>query len=623
MANVNRIGVNLGWQVYYGESNFMQNMFDDPGFEPGEEGHLGFVSSPSSSGFSDSADYQHVTGFWNGASVSVRTGVSAGKAFTVGNYTAGGTYTCSPSCPTLNSGDVFAEVQVQTTSTLWPTTPWGASDSNESVVSAVPGPGVFDGRSSLAINVADGANHNIHYNWDNGGSVGGVCSDNVTLCTVANAATDCASPLNGTCTTAPEGGPWHPVVGAFKISFNALVTPISTGTPTINVSLTRSGGVNTSNSFALVNDGAWHQYSYNFTGTDTASSKGYLNFTLTANNGAAQTGATIYVDDAYLGRNESSPTGFRDEMVNTLQAMGVGSTRYMVPWVLDQDEIGYDGRGDCAPGATTVGGCDYLKGPSGNETGNTGWVYSAGDVAALADAVNAVPWYTIPNTFSDADLVTFTNKVCSAISAYGLSAVYVEQGNEDWNGVVGSVKLGGSQGEAYGALAGRNLSVMSKEAASECPSNAAKIHYIIGNQVCNDGVIVAGLKGASSAGFAVPNTSQYGTDDAPYMPESSSLLSEVGALLAQASSYAGYFMALPQTYFGSNGCVINQDMTAIGNRFMALYEMGPNGYGGAASNRAKVLESSWVSLCRLDGRGMDTGNSRANSDSEHVHSGTN
>ena len=36
MTNVNRIGVNLGNQSQYAESDFMQNMLDNPGFEPGQ-----------------------------------------------------------------------------------------------------------------------------------------------------------------------------------------------------------------------------------------------------------------------------------------------------------------------------------------------------------------------------------------------------------------------------------------------------------------------------------------------------------------------------------------------------------------------------------------------------------
>ena len=34
------MGVNLGLQDFNGAANFMQNMFDNPGFEPSTDGHL-------------------------------------------------------------------------------------------------------------------------------------------------------------------------------------------------------------------------------------------------------------------------------------------------------------------------------------------------------------------------------------------------------------------------------------------------------------------------------------------------------------------------------------------------------------------------------------------------------
>jgi hypothetical protein len=109
---------------------------------------------------------------------------------------------------------------------------------------------------------------------------------------------ECGS--GNTCLTPPYTGPWYPVVGAFEISFYALGD--NTSTPTVEVQLQRAGGTNVSRTFALTNDGAWHQYSFSFTGGDTsASAQNLLMFTMTASNSSAQTGATIYVDDAHWG----------------------------------------------------------------------------------------------------------------------------------------------------------------------------------------------------------------------------------------------------------------------------------------------------------------------------------
>jgi len=48
--------------------------------------------------------------------------------------------------------------------------------------------------------------------------------------------------------------------------------------------------------------------------------------------------------------------------------------------------------------------------------------------------VGAVPWITISNGFSDADLKTFIDNACNAFSTYN-SLIWIEQGNENWNAV--------------------------------------------------------------------------------------------------------------------------------------------------------------------------------------------
>ena len=79
-----RMGVNLGSQGIGGPGNFMQNMLDDPGFEPPTDGHLIKVGSgATTSTFSDTTDSGAPTGYWIGAKASVRTGAAAGGQFTI------------------------------------------------------------------------------------------------------------------------------------------------------------------------------------------------------------------------------------------------------------------------------------------------------------------------------------------------------------------------------------------------------------------------------------------------------------------------------------------------------------------------------------------------------------
>ena len=103
---------------------------------------------------------------------------------------------------------------------------WAANDAESALTTAE----AFDGQGSLAINVSGGASHAVHYGWDYGATTGGVCADDdVTACTIANESIDCGG--SNTCLTAPQAGPWHPVVGAFEISFYALGCSTSTGSP--------------------------------------------------------------------------------------------------------------------------------------------------------------------------------------------------------------------------------------------------------------------------------------------------------------------------------------------------------------------------------------------------------
>jgi hypothetical protein len=102
---VSALNIGSFGQTWYGDADLLQNMFDDPGFELGQEGHMAEVGSTyGSTRFVDSNDQGEATGFSNGATASVRVGSSAGDTFTISGFKAGGNYKCSPSCPALSQG---------------------------------------------------------------------------------------------------------------------------------------------------------------------------------------------------------------------------------------------------------------------------------------------------------------------------------------------------------------------------------------------------------------------------------------------------------------------------------------------------------------------------------------
>jgi len=608
VAGVYRIGVNTGQSDNnFGPGAFTANMFDNPGFEPPSVGHLIIVASgATNSSFSDISDDcsdQNIN--WVGAKASVRTGTAAGDQFTISSYSCGGSYTfgsCqSPggatiSCPTLAQGTAVAEVITNTTvlggmTGSGPSGSWWAQDSNCTYTAGQ----AFDGTSAMSCDVSDGRSHAVKYIWDNAIPVnpgtGGVCSnDNVTPCTGNNQAADCGA--GNTCLLAPEAGPWHPVKGGFEIAFYAKALNTSTGTPQVSVSLVRIGGVNMSHTFTLTNDGNWHQYSYNFTGGDTGWTGGQnaqeLDFSWTITNGSAEPGANIYIDDAYLGKQAASSTGLRSEFITTMQALNPGSIRLMGGGTMSANRIGLEGQAGCKPGQgaapDTPGTCDFQHGAvSGTNIGQGQWIYSSADLYPLANQVSAVPWFSISNMFSDADLKTFIDNVCSALNTYpNIPAVYIEQSNEEWNSgsPSRSMRYGSGNLASYGAETGRNFSIMSAEASTQCPSLTNKLFYVIGDQLCNAAAVGTAMQGAANAGYPIPNTSQYGTDGAPYL--GGGLADYSGDLVSQAEQYAGFMFGQVPTYFGpkGTGCINNggaADWAFIGsNNFIALYENGPN-----------------------------------------------
>jgi hypothetical protein len=627
VGGVYRIGVNTGESDNnFGPGAFTANMFDNPGFEPPSLGHLIIVASGATGGsFTDISDDAFENNInWVGAKASVRTGASAGDQFTVTGYSAGGQYSfgsCqnasggSIACPTLEQGAAVAEVKTDTTflggmNGSGPTGSWWAQDGNCGYSTAQ----AFDGSSAMSCDVSDGGSHAVKYLWDyaipvNPGT-GGVCSnDNVTPCTGAEQAIDCG--VGNSCLLAPEAGPWHPVKGPFELAFYAKA--VSNSTPQVNVSLVRPGGVNMSHSFSLSNDGNWHQYVYNFTGGDGGWSGGQnaqsLVFTMSVSNGSAGSGANVYIDDAYLGKQAASGTGFRSEFISTMQALNPGSIRLMGGGTMSANRSGLEGMSGCTPGQgagpDAPGTCDFQHGAvSGTHIGGGQWIYSSADLYPLANQFSSVPWFSISNMFSDADLKSFIDNACSALTTYpNIPAIYIEQSNEEWNtgSPSFSVRYGSGNLGGYGAETGRNFSVMSAEAAAKCPALAGKFYYVIGNQTCNNGVVGTAMQGAANAGYPIPNTDHYGISDAPYL--GGGLGNYVGDLVSQAEQYANFMFGQVPTYFaaqGAGGCMNSGgggEWAFIGsNNFVAFYENGPNNITGPGTvEQAYLSEGGYPS----------------------------
>jgi len=582
LSNASRIGVNMDEQSQYDARAYLQNYLDNPGFEQAMVGHVVVVgSNPSSAGFTDINDpYDAVaTGFWNGITASVRTGASAGATFKIASYTEGGSYTCTGGCPSLVAGDVIGETESNTSIGFnlgaWLPGYWSILNSDAGVTLSTAQH--FDGASSVSFDVHDGASHGVNFGGDSSISSVGTCSNNsVTLC---SSNSDCSS---GTCRKAPYY-PWHPFTGPMSMSIYALASNTS-GTPTVTLQASRSGSSwgSVSHTFNLTQDGAWHQYVWNFTGADVASDTGIWFFTVTAQSGAA-TGAKIYVDDAFLGPTTGASGGFRTDVLTTLKTLNPGTLRYMYPPGLSQTDAYFEGN-------------DYQKGPPNDYSvgANIMWIFSLKDMYALAGAVGANPWVSIPDVFNDTDVNSFAANLCSAFASNGFSKAYIEQSNEDW--VTSSHSAGGGHTSQYGALANRNFGLIDSYMKSNCPSYAGDVYFVVNGQEANTGVL-------QNTSAQIPSDNpQYGADIADYAPSEPEQLT--GQTLAEYAAL-GFANSLQQFQPGAGGefgGVVPGNLNQLCGgspsgcqQFLAIYENGSSNQCGTATPvEAWEMSAGWM-----------------------------
>jgi hypothetical protein len=582
MPNAMRIGLNMDAQSQYDSRAYLMNYLDNPGFEQGMVGHVVVVGpNPSPSSFTDKNDsYDAVgTGFWNGVNASVRSGTSAGASFPIASYTAGGTYTCK--CPALAAGDLIA-IKTSNPSLGYVsghTLPgnWVVNNSDSGITLSTAQH--YAGASSVVFDVHDGGGHSIEFGMDSGGSSVGTCSkDSQTLC---QNSTDCGI---GTCNKAPTY-PFHAVTGPMSMSLYALASGTA-GAPTVKVTLSRSDSSwrSLSHSFELTADGAWHQYSYSFTGADTSKDTGMLIFTVDAQSGAPSADAKIYVDNAFLGPASGAAGGFRKEVLTTLKTLNPGTLRYMIPQTLTQSDDYFEGS-------------DYEKGPSNDYSvgANFTWYYSLKDMYAIAGAVGANPWVSIPDVFSDADINSFAANLCAAFSSNPFSRAFIEQSNEDW--VSGSHTAGGGETVQYGQLANRNFALIRTYMKSKCPTHAGDVYFIVNGQEANGGVL------ANTSAQIPTDDPHYGGDIADYVPSADE--QNTGQTLDQYAAL-GFKNSLNQFTSGIESNPFTNTVPGnIGNlcggklsgcrQFLAVYENGSSNQCGTATPiEAYEMSAGWM-----------------------------
>ena len=559
VANAPRAGIDVSGEVYWGTA-IASNIFANPGFEQPVFGQNITVKSGTASVITSEQDSGDGSNAWAGATCTVRVGTcsdgsnnfcysptsgasvanggcaggvadcNAGTTFTLSGSTSGpngDTFSCSGACPTLaapapnsivsgaNNADIVSCVQtVPVTGSNFATyAGWGPGYPTISIENTT----VYDGKSALEFNNATSA-QTISQLWDNvtTGNTPNTCvSHPADICTTNN---DC--PSGDTCS---GGVPalQHPVTGNWTFSFYAN-TSSSGATCTGNFYRGSTANSYFSHSTSLTSDGKWHQYTYNFTGTDTSATKpAVMNFNFTCN------GGVIYVDDMYLGQSNPT-TAFTSAVISELQAMNVGDVRAA-------DTFNIQSRNPALSESVQLSSNRYQMPPEG------GWIsqgivyneeYSFADLVTLARAISSTTntWMTIPMGWTDAEYTAFGNQLCSWETTYNFPQMSVECNNENWNGGGGPFDTADATEPAYGMACGRAFALISAACSD------SRIKYFLNEQIGNSGVM-AGVY----AGFAsMPNSSQYGFSEAPYPSSATDLAGDTIANAISNTMNANY-----------------------------------------------------------------------------------
>jgi alpha-L-arabinofuranosidase len=467
--HVQRFGINLSGQTFYDSGQMLKNLiFRNPGFE-GEtwQSYLRCKSADANTCTDDNQYSPWPAGFLDGAQYEVISGTAAGRIGTVQTSTAAGgnsgiTLTLAQPVQGLAPGDfllVRMEKPGDAAAGWWTSTTGGATIATEFHDLAPNSPG----KQALRVDAS-----------------------------APNQYASVSSYFDST-----EGRSFLQLRGRYTLRFRAKWL---TGQRTLPVTVSR-GRTFLREDVQLTP--AWRDYTLNFQANEDGSAVGAIALTF-----ATQQNAFL-LDDVSLtpAGTPANPTAFRDEVVDTLRDLQPGILRFM--------------DNGASFGSTLD---DLLAPPFARRRG--GWHLTtarAEDIPiglheslALALAVHADPWYTLPGTFSPSEMSHLIEYLAGPAStpygakraALGQSApwttafhtIHLEYGNEMWN----AGDFGGEALPNPAVYAARAASVFSAAHASPW-FNPAQFDLIAGAQAGNTWLTTQELKTdteANSISFA-------------------------------------------------------------------------------------------------------------------------
>jgi hypothetical protein len=424
ITNVQRAGIDLGEETYYGPSWFRSNVLENPGFEPVESGRAIDVADPTSSSFCETSnDYAFPPRFYNGATFEVvysSNSSNVGATGTITGYDPTGAG-CGNGNPkwnysadfTLESDDI---VVTHTTGTLptvaqgcasspacGPAALWWFGDDPEWGISTDQEP-KGKGVQSLQLTL-DGQSHRVDYYFDS---------------------------------VLPQGQAYFLINGKWKFTIHSKA--IEAASPSCTATLQRlNKAAYFSRTWTPRPD--WTETAVSFKGTDTVSTaNSEADLSITCSGGAG----AIRLDDAYLAPVATEGV-WRPAAVAALRQLHPG-------YIRDDQSI----QGDSYANIFSDSAARQITFASGNTDFHD--TYSIPELFDLNARIGSRPWISIPVTLHDAEYKALGKKLALLQRKYKFPEVLIEFGNGEATGSCGGAcfNQGGSLSQAaYAAVANR------------------------------------------------------------------------------------------------------------------------------------------------------------------------
>ena len=415
MHGVQRIGMNLGIWTSWGAEQLGANIIKNPGFEGTVDGSLASVKSADGTTLTlDGPSVHRPNGFWNGATVNFRTGLSAGHSATIEEFYRS---TCGDasiralldSSLVAASGDIVALTKLDDAAAP---TNWWLSGNQQNCAPGAPRPGSL-GRRSLV------------------------------LCSNGGKSAEANSYLDE---TTSRSGKMLPVRGQWRFSFWVRTVQ---GVPQLRVSFTRTGskpffaqGVNATNT--------WGEVVTDFDATDNGPAGPLqLKFSSTGP-------GEIAIDDVSLSRSDDGRFPFRHEVVAALDVLRPG---YLRDW---QGQLGDTIGNRLAP--------PFARRPTryrSEQPEDAKFEYSIPEFLELCHRVGANPWLVLPTTASDNEYAVLGSYLAGREKQLHFGEILIEFGNENWNPLFGAAGI--QDVKRHGEAATRAFFYVRKGAGPKVP----------------------------------------------------------------------------------------------------------------------------------------------------------